>query len=50
MEIKPVKNDSVAVWINALNKILPQNNPSIFMQQDEETKIPEKFVFDQLYK
>ncbi len=36
MEIKPISGETVGQIISNLDKLLPQNNPSIFLQQQND--------------
>ncbi|MBQ8168263.1 hypothetical protein IJZ97_02465 [bacterium] len=51
MEIKPVSNADIGKTILNLDKILPENNPSIFMQQQnsKDSTFDNDFLFKQLY-
>lgn len=49
MEIRPVGHKNINEIIKNLDKKLPENNPSIFMQQQEESTFDNDFLFKQLY-
>ncbi len=48
--IRPVSGDVIKNFIQKLDKKAPENNTSIFMQQQpEESRIDNDFIFKQLY-
>ena len=51
MEIKPLNNADVGKIIFNLDKKLPENNPSIFMNQENNkgSTFDNDFLFKQLY-
>lgn len=48
--IRPVSGDVIKSFIQKLDKKVPENNTSIFIQQQqEESRIDNDFIFKQLY-
>jgi len=50
MKIDPIIENSLTQIINDLDEILPNTNPSIFIQENKKSELDEKFILDQLYK